>query len=149
MEAVAVASLLFLFGILAVHWTSLPERVPTHFGPSGQPDRWGGRGMAWVLPVLGLVLYAQLTAVARYTELISLPVSVDRDDPEVRRLLRDLAAVLKAVVVVTFAYIEWVMLDTALGGSHGLGQAFLPVSLGAVAIVLAVYVIKLRRYRRA
>ena len=40
------------------HYDALPERVPTHFGFSGQPDAWGPRSLPAVmlLPLLSLVL---------------------------------------------------------------------------------------------
>lgn len=38
-------------------WSSLPEEIPSHFGPSGRPDRWGARWQAWLLPLATIVVY--------------------------------------------------------------------------------------------
>lgn len=40
-------------------WNRLPERIPTHWGPSGTVDGWSGKGMAvFGLPGLLLILQA-------------------------------------------------------------------------------------------
>ena len=38
-------------------WSSLPHEIPAHFGLSGKPDRWGGRGQAWLIPLVAVVVY--------------------------------------------------------------------------------------------
>lgn len=57
----------------AMSYEALPERMPTHFGPTGEADAWSDRSMAVVLlvPVMNLVLcpfialFALLTARAK------------------------------------------------------------------------------------
>ena len=42
----------------------LPDRIPTHFNISGQPNAWGPPKMLWLLPVIGTGLYVLMTALA-------------------------------------------------------------------------------------
>jgi len=57
------------FGFAALLYPGLPERVPTHFGPDGRPDAWGGRGSIFLGPtVMAFVsafVYALLTNLGR------------------------------------------------------------------------------------
>src|SRR5579863_833739 len=43
---------------------SLPDRIPTHFDISGQPNAWGSPQFLWLLPVVGTGLYLLMTALA-------------------------------------------------------------------------------------
>ena len=47
-----------MFVLAVVLWTSAPDRIPVHWGPSGEPDRYGGKveGLL-VLPLLTLGVY--------------------------------------------------------------------------------------------
>jgi len=42
----------------------LPDRIPTHFDISGQPNAWGPPSILWLLPVIGAGLYLLMTALA-------------------------------------------------------------------------------------
>ena len=39
----------------------LPDRIPTHFDISGQPNGWGPPGFLWLLPIVGAGLYLLMT----------------------------------------------------------------------------------------
>jgi uncharacterized membrane protein len=58
--ALGIACGLFAIVYTWSRYDALPERVPTHFGLTGQPDAWGPRSLALVmlLPLLTLVLGA-------------------------------------------------------------------------------------------
>ena len=58
-----VACLLPLLIILRA-WDTLPDEIPTHFGITGRPDRWGGRWQAWLLPVVSLAVYVFLSVIS-------------------------------------------------------------------------------------
>ena len=50
---------------VAQNWGSLPERIPTHFGPSGLPDAWGARWKIWLYPLISVPLYVIFAAKMR------------------------------------------------------------------------------------
>lgn len=58
LEIIAVVACLLPLLIILRAWDTLPDEIPTHFGITGRPDRWGGRWQAWILPVVALGLYA-------------------------------------------------------------------------------------------
>ena len=93
------------------------------------------------------MVYILLTAAARYQKLISLPIAINRDVPEVKSVLLGMAIMFKAIVLFIFLYLTWASVNTAIGRSAGLGKRFLPASLAAVFGVLILYLFKLWRYR--
>lgn len=55
-----------MFAIAAWAWGDAPNRIPVHWGLSGQPDRWGGKfeGLL-LLPLVGLGIYGLSTLLPR------------------------------------------------------------------------------------
>src|SRR6266545_2980313 len=50
LDVVAVLGLVGAWVVVAVSWGSLPDHVPQHFGLTGRPDAWGGRGAILIGP---------------------------------------------------------------------------------------------------
>jgi uncharacterized membrane protein len=148
LEALAFAALAAILLVVAAYWTDIPARIPTHFGVSGNPDGWGKRNGILLLPLTAIGLFLLLTIVSRYQGLINVPMAIERDAPEVQRLLQSMSIVLKVVVLLVFLYLEWRQVNTALGRTRGLGKLFLPVSLVAVFLPLGYYLRKLWAYRK-
>ena len=92
---------------------------------------------------LGTVIL--LTVSESYQRLINIPMKVDRESPEVRRLLRSLVIAMKAVITVSSVWIIDLTMRTAAGEANGLGRAFVPVFLAAVMAPIVYYVMKLAR----
>ena len=101
-----------------------------------------------MLPLTAIGLYILITVTSRYQRLINVPMSIDRDAPEVQRLLQSMSITLKMVLLFVFVYIEWAKVNTALGRSAGLGKLFMPISLVAVFIPLGLYLQKLRGHQK-
>jgi uncharacterized membrane protein len=145
-EVVATLGLVALCATLALEWAHLPDRVPTHFGLTGQPDEFGSRSTLLVLPAIALVLYIVLTAVARYPACFNYPVAVTRlNRAALQDLVIDMLTWLKAEIVWIFAWITFAAASTARGQSSGLGPAFTPVSLGAIAATITLYWYRMNR----
>ena len=46
--------------LVGVNYPRLPERIPIHFGVTGEPDAWGPRETIWLLPLMGLASFTLL-----------------------------------------------------------------------------------------
>jgi hypothetical protein len=141
LEVVAVAGLLGMLLMVWAYWPELPVRLPTHFGLSGQPDAWGGRGSFWFLPIVGVFLYALMMVVYRYPQFCNYPVQLTEANVERQyRLARSMLQWLKAEILWLFWYLEWQTIQVGLGKSGGLGSAFLPVFLLVLFGTLGIYI---------
>jgi hypothetical protein len=68
LEIIALGLAILPAAMVLLAWTSLPKRIPVRFSLTGQPDRWGGRGQAWILPLAALIVYALMsTATGTWT----------------------------------------------------------------------------------
>ena len=116
-----------MFAITAWAWAALPSdaAVPVHWGLSGQPDRYGGKGEALLLtPIIALALTGVLAFVPRF---------------EPRR--RNFAAssgpytVIWIAVLAFFLVIHVILVSAAMGRPIDMLVAF-PVAIGALFVVI-------------
>jgi hypothetical protein len=147
-EAIAIAALAGMIGLITANWANLPDQMPTHFGASGKPDGWGSKNTLWLLTFVNAGMYIVMTLASRYQRLINLPFRVDRDAPEVQQSLRTMVIVLKAGLMVLLLYIAWAMVNSGLGRADGLGPGFLPVFLAVTFLPLIWFLAKLRKFQK-
>lgn len=117
---------LLAFGLTMLQfWFSLPEKIPTHFGATGEPDGWGSKSMLVVLFILIVVLYIGLTILRRYPHKYNYLWPITAQNAAAHyRLARQLVGFLKCTIVWMFAYIAWQTIQTALGHATGLSLVF-------------------------
>ena len=127
LELVALIAAFAPFLIVIQSWGSLPELVPTHFGISGRPDRWGRRWQIWILPVLAPVMYTVFSVTTH-----TLPWSgLDSHLPE--SLLRAMVP-LKALICLELSYVSWMTVRVARKQAERLNSFLL---LGMILLSIA------------
>jgi hypothetical protein len=137
-----------LVALPVVFWSRLPAQVPLHFGASGLPNGYGPREGVWILPLIGVFLFAVLTVVSHADLPLNLPWTLTEAQRQwAHPMAVRLTFLLRAEVLWTFAYIEWATAEVALGRVQGLGRAFLPVSLAVVLGTVAIFLVRVRRLR--
>jgi uncharacterized membrane protein len=147
-EALAAPALMGMWAGSWRAWEPLPDRYPAHFNARGEPDRWGGKRGMLVLPLAATGVFVGLTGLTFFNpRYCNLPLPVDRDQPEVRALLREMAAALKATVILTLAYLHQRAMAGALGRAPDLGGAFLFAALLSIWPVVGFHLWRLSRYR--
>jgi uncharacterized membrane protein len=147
-EGIALCGLLFGILLLWRYWTSLPESVPQHFGPSGKPDAWGSKQSLLILPALNTIIYVGLTILNRFPRLYNYPWEITPQNAKRQyELARSLVIWLKLGVSYTFSLIVWRTIQVALGKSDGLGSLFMPAVLLLVFVPIGVFVVKAYRAR--
>ena len=125
------------------YWSALPDQVPSHFGISGQPDSWSGKGTLIILPAVSVFLYALLTLVSRIPQYANYIVEITADNAERQyRLARNMISILKAEIIWVFTLINWAAIGVALERCRGLGVMFLPIFLTIIFGTIGIYIYK-------
>lgn len=146
-EVIALAGLIFELLVIAMHWGELPERIPVHFGVSGDPDAWGSRKMLLLLPLVSGAMYLFLTLLARSPQHFNYPFEITQENAERQYAIgQSLVAWVKAEAVWLFAIVTWVTCRVAVRGAGGLGAAFLP---SVIVVLFGTIVLHLTLARRA
>lgn len=90
---------------LAVVWKRIPDQIPTHFGLSGEADAFSGKSAILMNPIIGVLLYGLVSAVARAPQCWNTGVRVTEQNRErVYAVLLRMITVLKLQLVVVFVY---------------------------------------------
>jgi uncharacterized membrane protein len=144
-ETLAAAFLAGVFAVAGWNWASLPERIPIHFNLHGQPDNWGGKSMLIALCLIAAAAYILLSFVQRRPGMMNIPFAVDLENSEVRRLLAEMACILKASIMIVFFTIVWASVQVALGNAAGLPAGFLPLAVLLPMTPTVIYLARLRR----
>lgn len=146
LETLSALTLVASGAEIALRWNTLPTRIPTHFDAFGNPNGWGTKNSLLILLGATAVVAALLTAAETHQRLINIPVQIDRESPEVRRVLRSMVILMKAVLLAGFFWITDTTIRIATGTATSMGRAFLPLFLGAVFVPIICYTVKLKRF---
>ena len=127
----------------------LPLRVPTHFNLVGKPDGWGSPQVLWLLPCIGIFLYALMALVSRFPGAFNYPVRVT---PANRAALQHLAlrliAWLNAEVICLFVFIQYVIIKAATGSLNGFSPYFFLIALVLVLGTIGWHMVEMRQTAR-
>jgi len=134
MEAVCVGLLgvLFWFTYSALNGTErLPDRIPTHFDISGQPNAWGSPGFLWFLPIVATGLYLLITVLGSIKfRRFNLPVAVTEANlPFLQGRTSEMLAWIKCELLCLFVYLQWSIIQSARNGTFRLSPLLVPVFL--------------------
>lgn len=140
LEVLSVILLLVAIFSVIQAWRILPESLPTHFGPSGTPDAWGGKYTIILLPGISLGLYLLLTVLSHYPHIYNYPCRITEENASAQyRMAQTFMRVLKLEMMALFTYIEWGTIQVALGKAGGLGGWLLPVTMIPIFGTVGVY----------
>jgi hypothetical protein len=152
LEGVSLAALACVAWITAAAMTGphrLTGRIAVHFDAAGQPNGWGSPRALLAMPVLAVVLFVLMTAVARFPGEFNFPVRVTpANRPRLEALALEMIAWLKAEVLCLFAWVQEATVASARSGDSHLSPWFMPVTLGTVFVTIGWYVTAMRRAGR-
>ena len=138
-EALAAAAVVYGL-VLLIPYSNIRDRIPSHFGTSGEADAWGSKSLLLLLGGINVLLYAGLTVASRFPHKYNYPWPITEENARRQyELARTLICVLKVATTSIFTYITYMALETAAGNAQGLGTAFLPIILGGTFIPIGIY----------
>ncbi len=140
LEGVAWIAIFSMFAYPLYHYGSLPEEIPTHFGPDGQPDAFGSKKSIWILPIISLITFIIFVVLNRSPHIFNYPTKITEDNALVQyqaatRLMR----LLNAIITVFMAYITYGIVQTALENQNGLGTNAIWIFMTAVIGITIYY----------
>lgn len=148
LELIPILMLGFILAYTVTNYSVMPERIPTHFGPSGQPDAWSSKGFwsVYLLVLIGWVVWLSL-AVINYFLIIKpddpgkyMNISQRKKDrlgtkglEEIRTISARMMMIINITTAGLLAVIQYGSVNTALGLQNGIGWG---VWVFAAALVL-------------
>lgn len=135
--------LLAMWVLTVISFNALPNQVPVHFDAAGQVTRTGGKGTILILPIISTLLFLGMSLLNNYPHIFNYPTEITEDNAlkqytNATRLIR----YLKFIILTVFGLIFLNTIRIAHEQGEGLGQWFLPLTLGLIFIPLLFYLRK-------
>lgn len=78
----SLAIIIFLFVFTFISYKGLPEKIPTHVGFSGQPDKYGSKATLWLLPIIETFMFLGLYSLNKVPHLFNYMVEITEENAE-------------------------------------------------------------------
>lgn len=138
LETIGIIIILGCFLFLALNYGSLPR----HYGSDGVPDAYSAKGIIWVLPIMGLILYMVFGLISNVPSLINVPIKSSPEKVEFhQRKYSRMIRIPNLVIVCIFAFLTYQSALIGLGVQSQLPGYFKVVSLGLLFGIPLIYVI--------
>jgi uncharacterized membrane protein len=153
LEVVGLAMLAVLYWITytALNGSAkLPDRVPTHFDVSGQPNGWGSTSFLWLLPIVATGIYLLMTVLGNIRfRRYNLPVRVTEVNlPFIQERTAVMVCWIKVELLCLFTYLQSSIIEGARTASFRLSPLFLPVFLAVVFLTAGWHLVTMIRGAR-
>jgi len=146
-QLVSLLGIVASFVLLLIVWPDIPDKVPTHFGSSGEADAWGGKSTLVWIPMIAVGLYALLTLIEQFPQSYNYLCEITEKNAEFQyRNARMMLECMKLELIYFFGYLEWKTVQVAIGQAEGLGPAFLFVFLIILFGTLGFFLYRMVRY---
>ena len=108
----AISVLLIIACLIAtvICYSSLPDEIPMHYGGDGSVDRYGGKGSAFLVPIISLVIFAILVFMLFIPRVLENPNTLRPLDvrfrPQIVQLSTNLMVEVSFLCVLLLTYIQ-------------------------------------------
>ncbi|MBN2412085.1 DUF1648 domain-containing protein [candidate division KSB1 bacterium] len=142
-ELIGFIGVIVLLGLPILYYGNLPDIIPGHFNIHGEPDAYSGKGIIWILPVAGLVMFIGMSVLVKFPHIFNYPVTITPENAERQYILATkVIRILSASLIWLFCYIIYVVIRISLGDPVGLKLYLILVFVGFIFVMFGVYLYK-------
>ncbi len=129
-EILGISAIIVSFALPAFYFQDLPDSFPRHFGSDGLPDAYGGKGIIWVYPIVGAILFIIIGLISNIPSMINLPFQPNPENTEIsQRKYARMIRILNVGMVCILVFITHNSIQIGLGNQTQLPDYFTPISL--------------------
>ena len=134
-EIIGYIILLAYWLVIITTYQNLPEKIPIHYNGLGEVDNYSKKSSIFLLPIIGSFIFIILTMINKNPENFNYSIKITEENAENQyknsiKMIR----LLKIIVIVIFFLIDFKTIKIAIGESEGLGNWFLPLTIGIIFI---------------
>ena len=148
LEGLGVIGLITLWVFTIYIYPNLPETIPIHFNSKGEVDGYGSRMMAWLAPVIAMVLFGVLTFLNQHPHQFNYSVKITSENAlRQYTLATRMIRILKWSLIVTFILLQWELWQASQGNNPHLSSLFLPIILMLMLLPVIYFVWQSQRQK--
>tara|TARA_R110000744_G_scaffold39836_9_gene90511 strand:+ start:1579 stop:2085 length:507 start_codon:yes stop_codon:yes gene_type:complete len=132
------------FIIVAIFYTELPNKIPSHFNFKGEIDGYGSKDSIWTFPVLTLIIYLFLNLVIKKVKPwnMNYPVSLSkRNAPELYKISLQMLVYLSLAISIMLTPILIEIITQAYGLSFSFNFTIITAFIVAFVTITPLYYI--------
>jgi len=142
-EKIGLIGVIVLLALPVLNYGNLPDVIPGHFGINGEPDAYYGKGIIWILPLAGLVMFIGMSFLGKIPHLLNYPVTITPENAERQYILgTKMIRMLNASLVWLFCYIIYVVIQITLGKPVGSKLYSILVFVVFIFVIFGIYLYK-------
>ncbi|MBU2650121.1 MAG: DUF1648 domain-containing protein [Bacteroidetes bacterium] len=134
---------LSLFVVIIYYYNKIPETIPVHYNATGEADGFGHKRSIWLIPFVSLFMFSGLFLLSRFIERFRLKQNGQQTKQKVGAIY--LIRAINIIISSGFFYIGLSTIQVSLKITTGLSVWFLPVFLGALVIVIGLFIYWIKR----
>lgn len=148
LEALTALGIVILIAVTVWGYFALPAVIPTHFGFSGAPNAYGGKGSLLALPIVSICLAVLLTVLSHYPHIYNYPWPITAENaPRQYYLARRLLRWTTLEMVWMLCGLQGLIIQSAQ--SHHAPDAILLLILAFLPVLFVTIVLYIRAAARA
>ncbi len=141
-----IASIVILLAatiFVLLHWSDLPEQIPSHYNSKGEPNAYGGKGTLIFMMIVNWAVLLTMIIVGNLPQIWNTGVErTPANEAVINRIVRDMLSVMEISMAVLFGYM---LIIPTVGANMGIW--FLPLFLALIFGNLIVMTVRLIRNR--
>ncbi|SRR6056297_3014855 len=116
LELMNALIIICLIVLPAYHYLKLPHTIPSHFNFVGKADNYADKISIWVLPAIGMIVYAGLSILQRHPHIYNYPFQVtQKNAPYLYRATIRFLRLLKLITSLLMLYLVYATIRYAYG----------------------------------
>ncbi len=146
LEALAIAGIISLWVVVLLKYSTLPERIPTHFNIKNEVDGYGAKDTIFILPIIGSVVFLLLSVINRFPHYFNYPIQITEENAlRQYQLATRLIRLIKTGIGFTFLCIVFMTFEAIDGNRSLSGFLIIPMLIGFVFAPIIWYFIRVFR----
>lgn len=124
-ELLGIIGMVCLIILPIYFYSELPDIMPKHFNIHGQADSYGSKGVIWILPSIGFLIYIGMTLLNKFPHLFNYPTTVTNENVEsLYKTGTRTVRIIKVIAILAFAYLNFRIIYIGLNETLELGVLF-------------------------
>lgn len=143
MEGITLIILMGVMVYFIMHYSTLPDRIPIHYGFNGKADGFGAKSTLLILLVVLNAIYIFLTGISKKPHWFNYAHEITESNaPRQYSIALQMMRIVKLVVVIIFSYIIVTTMEIAEDNLVSLGTWFIPTVLFFLFATIIFYAIR-------
>lgn len=141
-KVIVIISTLFIVSVLLYLkyvWAGIPQTIPTHFGFSGAPDRYGDKSSLFTEIIIVTIVHIGLCLLSKIPQYYNYPMSVTKKNAEfLYKQGRQLILLIDIEISFWLSILSWQNIQSAMGKIYGINAGIMLLFV-AVLILTIIY----------